>query len=387
MRIGIDAHAIGSRTAGNETYIKNLIAALAEIDSENQYVLFFTSKNIASEWAGRFKNFGVHLVRPHNRYLRIPVSLPLAVMQAGVDLLHVQYTAPPVCSKPVVTTIHDLSFEHLPEFYTPRERYLFHLAISFTARRAARILTVSEYSRQDLLTTYKLSPEKVVVTPDAIGSQFGPVGEAEKLNSIRKKYGIEKEYLLSVGTLQPRKNFVRLIKAYDALRSSDDEFGHQLVIVGKKGWLYHDIFRVAQGSRYLEDIRFTGYVDDDDLPGLYSGAAAFVYPSIFEGFGLPVLEAMACGTPVVTSNSSSLPEVVGDAGLTVDPYDELALQKAIQRVVFDEALRKKLVRRGLAQAQKFSWQQTAEMTLKVYQDVLHGAGTNEQTPLAKSTTR
>jgi glycosyltransferase involved in cell wall biosynthesis len=387
MRIGIDAHAIGSRTAGNETYIKNLIAALAEIDSENQYVLFFTREDVANEWVGRYKNFSVHLVKPHNRYLRIPVSLPLAVLQSGVDLLHVQYTAPPVCFKPVVTTIHDLSFEHLPEFYTPRERYLFHLAISFTARRAARILTVSEYSRQDLLTTYHLSPEKVVVTPDAIGSQFGPVRDPEKITAVKKKYRIEKDYLLSVGTLQPRKNIVRLIKAYDALRSSDDEFAHQLVIVGRKGWLYQDIFRVAQGSRHLSDILFTGYVDEEDLPALYNGATAFVYPSIFEGFGLPVLEAMACGTPVVTSNSSSLPEVVGDAGLTVDPYDELAIQKAIQRVVFDEVLRQKLVKRGLAQAQKFSWQKTAEMTLNVYKQVLGAEGKDHQTPLAKSVTR
>ncbi len=370
MRIGIDAHAIGSQTAGNETYIKNLIEALAELDAENEYVLFFTRPEVAESWRGRFRNFRVCLVRPHMRYLRIPISLPVAVWRTDVDLLHVQYAAPPLCPVPIVTTIHDLSFEHLPQVYTPRERWLFKLAIGYTARRAARILTVSEYSARDILATYRVPPGRVVVTPEGVSALFAPVRDPERLQAVRERYGIARAYILSVGSLQPRKNLVRLIRAYVNLRRRDEDFDHQLVLVGKKGWLYQDIFRAAQQSPFGADIIFTGYVPEEDLPALYSGATVFVYPSIFEGFGLPVLEAMACGTPVITSHSSSLPEVVGEAALLVDPYDERAIEESLRRVIWNAELQRELSERGRRRAQQFSWKRTAELTLRAYEDVV-----------------
>ncbi len=372
MRIGIDAHAIGSQTAGNETYIKNLIEALAALDAENEYVLFFTHPEAARSWQGRFPNFRVCLVRPHTRYVRIPLSLPLAAWRMGVDLLHVQYVAPPVCPVPFVVTIHDLSFEHLPQFYTPRERWLFQRAIRYTAQRAAKILTVSEYSARDILAMYRVPSDRVVVTPEGVSPHFAPVRESERLQAVRARYGIAREYILSVGSLQPRKNLVRLIQAYIHLRRRDEEVEHQLVIVGKKGWLYGDIFRAAQQSPFSRDILFTGYVPEEDLPALYSGATVFVYPSIFEGFGLPVLEAMACGVPVITSHSSSLPEVVGEAALMVNPYDERAIEGALAQLLWDEALRRELSERGLRRARQFSWRRTAELTLRVYEEVARG---------------
>jgi glycosyltransferase involved in cell wall biosynthesis len=384
MRIGIDAHAIGSQTAGNETYIKNLVEALAAIDTENEYVLFFTRPEAADAWRGRFRNVRVCLVRPHTRYLRIPFSLPLAAWRTGVDLLHVQYVAPPICPCPVVATIHDLSFEHLPQLYTPRERWLFKLAIGYTARRAARILTVSEYSARDLLATYRLPPERVVVTPEGVSALFAPVRDPARLQAVRRRYGIAREYILSVGSLQPRKNLVRLIRAYVNLRRRDEEWDHQLVIVGKKGWLYQDIFRAARQSPFGEDILFTGYVPEEDLPALYSGATVFVYPSLFEGFGLPVLEAMACGVPVITSNSSSLPEVVGEAALLVDPYDERALEVALQNVVWNAELRRELSERGMRRARHFSWTRTAELTLRVYEDVVRLWAKSERAASARA---
>lgn len=369
MRIGIDAHAIGSQSTGNETYIKNLILALAEIDRLNEYVLFFTRPEVARQWEGRFPNVRVQLIRPHTPYARIPVSFPLAMYRAGVDLIHVQYTAPPFCHKPIVVTIHDLSFEHFPQFFTPRERFFFRRAIPHTARRAAKVLTVSEYSRRDIINTYQLPPEKVVVTPNGVGPEFRPTRDEERLQAVKKKYGIERPYLLSVGNLQPRKNLARLIKAYSRLREMFEDFRHQLVIVGKRAWLYRNILHEANRSPYAGDMVFTGYVPESDLPDLYSGAAVFVYPSIFEGFGLPVLEAMACGTPVITSNSSSLPEVVGEAGLMVDPYDEEAWARTILRVVEDRQLRNELAERSVQQAARFSWRRTAELTLAVYREV------------------
>jgi glycosyltransferase involved in cell wall biosynthesis len=292
----------------------------------------------------------------------------VALYKTGVDLLHVQYTAPPFFRRPIVVTIHDLSFEHFPQFFTAKERFFFKRTIPHTARRAFKVLTVSEYSRQDIIHTYRIHPEKVVVTPNGVGPEFAPVRERSRLEALKKKYGIEREYLLSVGNLQPRKNLARLIRAYTHLRASGEEFRYQLVIVGKRAWLYKHIFHEAHRSRYAGDVILTDYVPESDLPGLYSGATAFVYPSIFEGFGLPVVEAMACGTPVVTSNSSALPEVVGEAGLMVDPYDEEALAKAILRVVEDAQLRARLSEKSLLQAAKFSWRRTAELTLAVYQE-------------------
>jgi glycosyltransferase involved in cell wall biosynthesis len=373
MRIGIDAHAIGSQLTGNETYIKNLILALAELDRVNEYVLFFTRPDVARAWENRYPNVRVQLLRPHTPYARIPISFPIALYKTGVDLLHVQYTAPPFYRKPIVVTIHDLSFEHFPQFFSHRERFFFKRTIPHTARRAAKVLTVSEYSRQDLIRTYNLPPEQVVVTPNGVGPEFRPVREKTRLAALRQQYGIDRAYLLSVGNLQPRKNLARLIRAYTQLRASVEDFHCQLVIVGQKAWLSKNIFHEAHRSRYAGDVILTDYVPEDDLPGLYSGATAFVYPSIFEGFGLPVLEAMACGAPVVTSNSSALPEVVGTAGLMVDPYDEEALAKAIQRLVYDAQLRAQLSEHSLQQAAKFSWRRTAELTLAVYQQALTGA--------------
>lgn len=370
MRIGIDAHAIGSRLTGNETYIKNLILALAGIDQVNEYVLFFTRPDIAKDWENRFPHVRVELLRPHMPYIRIPLSFPLALFRTGVDLLHVQYTAPLISRVPTVVTIHDLSFEHFPQFFTPKERFFFKRTIPHTARRAAKVLTVSEFSRRDLIETYGLPSDKVVVTPNGVGSEFRPVQDERLVEDLKKKYGIEREYLLSVGNLQPRKNLARLIKAYTRLRELAEEFRCQLVLVGRRAWLYKHIFHEAHRPQYAGDVILTDYVPEADLPGLYSGALAFVYPSIFEGFGLPVLEAMACGTPVITSNSSSLPEVVGDAGLMVDPFDEEALEKAMLRVVEDAQLRVQLSEQSVRQAAKFSWRRTAELTLAVYQEVM-----------------
>ncbi len=371
MRIGIDAHALGTGLAGNETYIKNLVPALAEIDRQTQYVVFVTKGE--ETWQEQFPNVRIHRIWPHTRAVRIPVSLPLAALRTGIDLLHVQYTAPPVSVVPVVTTIHDISFEHLPQFYTPRQRWFFKLAIGYTARHAARILTDSEYSRRDIIQTYDLPEDRVVVTPLGVSSNFRPIREGERIEAVKRKYGITRDYLLSVGSLQPRKNLVRLISAYVELRSREDDFAPQLVIVGKRAWLYQDIFRAARASGYLSDILFTDFVPDDDLAVLYSGATVFIYPSVFEGFGLPVLEAMACGTPVITSNSSSLPEVAGDAAILVDPYDELALAKAILRLTSDARLRERLSLQGLRQVQNFSWQKTAALTHHVYEEVVRRA--------------
>jgi len=378
MHIGIDAHAIGAQQGGNETYIRNLIRALAAVDDHNRYTIFLAKALAADEWregfARQFPNFEVRLLPEPTPLVRVPLALAFELRRRPVDVLHVQYTAPPFCPAPVVATIHDLAFEHMPETFTRRGSMQLKLTVRRTAQRAARIATVSEYSRQDLLRTYNLGPEKVVVTYNGIESHFTPQPtSANEAEEIRHRFGIARDFLLAVGSLQPRKNLIRLIRAYAKLRGENAGFAPQLVIVGRKLWLTDEIFAEVRRQRWAGDVILTGYVTDEDLPKLYRAATAFVYPSLFEGFGLPPIEAMACGTPVVTSNTSSLPEVVGEAALLVDPYDEQSLATALLQITNDQALRARLQVNGIEQAKKFTWRAAAEKTLQLYREA-HGTG-------------
>jgi glycosyltransferase involved in cell wall biosynthesis len=373
MHIGIDAHAIGARQGGNETYIANLIKSLAEIDGDNLYTIYLANAGAAAQWresfTTRYKNFSVRLLPPPTPLVRVPVYLTYELFRRPVDVLHVQYTAPPFCRVPVIVTIHDLAFERMPETFTRRGSFQLKLTVRRTAKKAARVATVSEYSRQDLLDIYKLSPEKVVVTYNGVESSFTPrpsvPNEAEE---VRRRFGVTRDFLLAVGSLQPRKNLVRLIRAYARLRSERENFSPQLVIVGRKLWLASEIFDEVKRQRWADDVILTGYVADEDLPALYRAARAFVYPSLFEGFGLPPLEAMACGTPVVTSDISSLPEIAGDAALLIDPNDEHALANALIEIMNNDRLRAELREKGIAQAKKFTWRDAAEKTLRLYRE-------------------
>jgi glycosyltransferase involved in cell wall biosynthesis len=373
MHIGIDAHAIGARQGGNETYIANLIKSLAEIDGDNLYTIYLANAGAAAQWresfTPRYKNFSVRLLPPPTPLVRVPVYLTYELFRRPVDVLHVQYTAPPFCRVPVIVTIHDLAFERMPETFTRRGSFQLKLTVRRTAKKAARVATVSEYSRQDLLDIYKLPPEKVVVTYNGVESSFTPrpsvPNEAEE---VRRRFGVSRDFLLAVGSLQPRKNLVRLIRAYARLRSERENFSPQLVIVGRKLWLASEIFDEVKRQRWADDVILTGYVADEDLPALYRAARAFVYPSLFEGFGLPPLEAMACGTPVVTSDISSLPEIAGDAALLIDPNDEHALANALIEIMNNDRLRAELREKGIAQAKKFTWRDAAEKTLRLYRE-------------------
>jgi glycosyltransferase involved in cell wall biosynthesis len=372
MHIGIDAHAIGAQQGGNETYIRGVIRALAELDGHNRYTIYLAEAGAAEQWrkgfARRHRNFEIRLLPKPTPLVRVPVFLAYELRKRPVDVLHVQYTAPPFCRVPVVATIHDLAFEHMPETFTRRGSFQLKLTVRRTAQRAARIATVSEYSRQDLLRTYRLPPEKVVVTYNGVESQFTPDASPNETIEVRQQFGIQRDYLLAVGSLQPRKNLVRLIRAYARLRSENKRFTPQLVIVGRKLWLAEDIFAEVRRQRWRDDVILTGYVSDDDLPKLYRQATAFVYPSLFEGFGLPPVEAMACGVPVVTSNISSLPEITGDAALLVDPLDQTSIEAALLKINEDEALRARLREQGIAQAKRFTWHEAAEKTLQLYRE-------------------
>ena len=368
MRIAIDAHSVGTGLGGNESYATNLIEALAEIDPNNSYTLYVTRREAVERFSNRWRNFSVRATLPHTPLIRIPLTLSAELRRNPVDVLHVQFTSPPFSPCPVVVSIHDLSFEHLPQTFKWRSRKQLRITVRRSAREAAHVIALSEHARQDIVETYGLAPEKVTAIPLAAADHFRPISDDEELQRVRQTYGIVGEYILSVGAIQPRKNLSRLIDAYSRLRRATPEGNlPKLVLAGKCAWLYEETLRTIRELQVSDSVILTGYVPDSDLPGLYSGALCFVYPSYFEGFGLPPLEAMKCGAPVIVGNQTSLPEVVGDAGLLVDPFDADAIASAIDRVIRDSNLRAELGRKGLARAQLFDWRETARQTLRVYQ--------------------
>jgi glycosyltransferase involved in cell wall biosynthesis len=378
LQIAIDAHSVGAQLGGNESYALHLIEALAEIDQINRYTLYVTKPAAIERFHQRWPNFSVRRTLPHTPLVRIPLTLSRELRRHPVDVLHVQYTAPPFAPCPVVTTIHDLAFEHLPETFNRRSWMQMRLTVRRTARRAAEIITVSEYSRADISRTYGIAPELITVTPEAAGLPFFPVSDETELKRIRESYGIQENYILSLCSIQPRKNLVRLIEAYSCLRGGRSGGKlPQLVLAGKRGWLDSETFRAAEQSAFGKEIVFTDYVPENDLAGLYSGAICFVYPSYFEGFGLPVVEAMQCGVPVIAGNRTSLPEVIGDAGVLFDPFDTQSLVRALETMIDDSQYREGLRSKGLKRAATFNWKTTARLTLEVYERAAKRKSTND----------
>jgi glycosyltransferase involved in cell wall biosynthesis len=367
LRIAIDAHSVGTGLGGNESYATNLIEALARIDNSNLYTLYVTRKQAVERFSNRWPNFTVRTTLPHSPLIRIPVTLSAELRRNRVDVLHVQFTAPPAPPCPVVVSIHDLSFEHLPQTFKRRSRMQLRMTVRRSARLASQVISLSNHGRADIIDTYKINPDKVTVIPLAAPAHFAPVTNNDELQRVRQSHGIDGPYILSVGSIQPRKNLSRLLRAYSLLRRNDPEVKlPKLVVAGKYAWLFEETIRAIAELGLNDSVIMTGYVPAADLPALYSGALCFVYPSYFEGFGLPPLEAMKCGTPVIVGNRTSIPEVVGDAAILFDPFDVPDIASAIMKVIGDNDLRATLRTRGLERAKLFDWQQTARQTLEVY---------------------
>ena len=375
MRIAIDAHTVGAKLGGNESYAINLIEALAQIDSVNDYTIYITTSEARERFHGRWPNFKVRATLPHTPLIRIPLTLSAELRKNPVDVLHVQFTAPPFCPCPVVVSIHDLSFEHLPQTFKRRSRTQLRLTVRHSAKRAARIISLSEHTRRDIIETYGINAERIKAIPLAAPAHFAPVQDYRELQRVRHTYGIDGDYILSVGSIQPRKNLARLVRAYASLRGNNTvDRLPKLVLVGKCAWLYDETLRALDETGVRETVVLTGYVPQTDLPALYSGALCFVYPSYFEGFGLPPLEAMKCGAPVIVGNRTSLPEVVGDAALAVDPFDVEAIASAMKRLINDLDFRKDLSVKGQMRAETFDWRETARKTLAIYEEVVQENG-------------
>jgi len=374
MKIGIDASLVVGEKAGVGWATANLIEALARVDQKNQYSLYpffyYIFDPRFKELVAPAKNFSVRfkaLPEAWIRHLWFESRIPRHRLLGKVDVLHsTTFCCPPVHSGKLVVTIYDVSFIHYPECHTEANRLHCLTGTLESSMEADRIIAISQNTKKDLVEYFNVQEDRIAVIPLAAREEFHPRPIEEVKAFVAKRWGLDRPYLLSVGTVEPRKNLRHLIRVYCGL-PEEIRNDYQLVIAGGGGWLSSDIYQWIVEIGAESSIHFLGYVLND-LPWLYCGAACFVYPSLYEGFGMPPLEAMASGVPVITSNTSSLPEVVGDAALLVDPQSEKELRSAIVRVVSDPTLRQSLSEKGLDQARKFSWEQIAKDTLKVYEE-------------------
>jgi glycosyltransferase involved in cell wall biosynthesis len=298
--------------------------------------------------------------------LRIPVALPVRAAMDHLDVLHMTYIAPPVSMARLVVTVHDIAYALYPQMFSWRDRALLKSLVPLSLRRAAEITTVSESSRRDIARYYRISEERITVINNSVSPAFRRLPDRQPVEAAKQRYGIRGQYVLAVGNLQPRKNLSRLIRAFASLRRAGAYEG-RLVLVGRSRWRGSLIQQEIHALGLQSQVVCTGYVSEADVVALYNGADVFVYPSLYEGFGLPPLEAMACGCPVVTGDRSSLPEVVDTAGLMVDPtcVDELA--DAMLRLIRDGELRNTLIGRGQARAAHFTAERTARAMMALYQ--------------------
>ena len=304
-----------------------------------------------------------------SRMLWMQCILPRMIRVLRPHLCHYTNSIGPLANPcPYVVTIHDMTLSLLPGYHPWRKQLIVRPIVALVARRAHRIITVSEHARQDIIRLLHVPSERVVVTPEAAAPIFTPASAAEQ-QRVRTQYHLNGPYLLYVGTLEPRKNLVRLIRAWHSLHSRD-RIAHRLVIVGARGWHDAPIFHEVQALGCVDAVTFTGYVPLGDLPALYTAADAFAFPSLYEGFGLPVMEAMACGTPVLISSTPALVEVAGESALQIDASSTHTIASGIERLLTDHALRAQLRQRGLQRSAQFSWQRTARQTLQIYADAV-----------------
>jgi len=370
MRIAIDYTPALRQGAGIGRYTRGLVAGLAEIDRENQYTLFSAGETPSvRDWPANF-HLRTSTIPP--RWLtvgwhRLRLPIPVELLAGDCDLYHSpDFALPPLRRARGLVTIHDLSFLRVPECADPGLRAFLEKAVPAAVLRARRILADSENTRKDLIEILRVDPDRISVVTPAVEPRFRREDTVARLDEVRARYGLPARFILGLGTLEPRKNFTGLIAAYSQL-VRETGLPHALVIGGKPGWLYEDIYRQAQQEDLAGRVLFPGFAADEDLPALYSLADVFAFPSLYEGFGIPVLEAMACGTPVVTSNNSSLPEAAGSAALMVEATDATELAEAIAKVLNDNELRRRMIAAGYEQASRFTWQRSAQALLEAYE--------------------
>lgn len=377
VTIGIDYTPAYEQGGGIGRLTRDLVAALMQLESAAQYKLFVagashaTLTNLPLAPNAVWKPTRLSPTWLARIWHRTQLPLPVEVFTGQVDLYHAtDFTLPPTLPQTkTIVTVHDLSFVRVPDAASPRLRAYLNYVVPRSVRKATHVIADSQATKNDLIELYGLSDQEITVLLSGIDAKFRPINNGDELITIRNKYKMpDMPYIFTIGTVQPRKNYSRLIRALKLLR--DTGFDVQLVIAGGKGWLEDEMYRTLDETQMHDYVQLIGFADDADVPVLYSGAACVAFPSLYEGFGFPVLEGMACGTPVVTSNVSSLPEVAGDAALMVDPYSVEAIADAIEKVLTDSALREQMIEKGYAQAKRFTWEKSARELQSIYKSVL-----------------
>ena len=384
MRIAIEYTSALRQVAGIGRYTRELVRALAEMQSGDEIVLVYAAGDL-KETAALDGLRRLQTINPRVTAVPIPLSerwltilwqrarlpLPIEHWTGAIDVFHApDFVLPPARTSHTLVTVHDLSFRLHPEAAHERLRRYLESAVPRSLRRVERVLADSRSTAHDLERLMHVPPDKIKVLYPAIGAQFRRVEDAHLLGAVRARYGLPPRFVLHVGTIEPRKNLLRLIAAFEELRKQPDYRDLGLVLAGKPGWLVEPILEQA---RMTPGVVLTGAVADDDLPALYTLADVLAYPSLYEGFGFPPLEALACGTPAVTSNTSSLPELVADVALIVDPQDTAALATALKRALDDPAVAEAARTAGPKHAARFTWTETARQLLEVYRSLVGGS--------------
>jgi glycosyltransferase involved in cell wall biosynthesis len=366
LKIAIDARKL--RDYGIGTYVRNLLRHLSRIDHDTEYVLLCRPADYGLiEELG--ENFRPVAESAPSYSIREQLLVPMDLRRERVDLFHApHYVLPPLTPVRSVVTIHDCIHLRFPQYIPHKLGYAYARAsLWFATHRSSRIMTVSEASKRDILRYFRVPAAKIDVIHNAIDERFGRMPAEEEIARVRERYQLNDPFVLYAGNIKPHKNLERLIEAFHMLRRGDLEHV-KLLIIGDEISKYATLRRAVHRYKLHKHVRFFGFVPDETLAVLYRLASVFVFPSLYEGFGLPPLEAMASGTPVVTSNVSSLPEVVGDAALLVDPYEPEAIAQAMREVLTDQALRDSLVRKGLARVGLFSWDRSVRRVREIYEE-------------------
>jgi glycosyltransferase involved in cell wall biosynthesis len=364
MLIGYDGRFITDKPTGNGVYAIRLIEAVSSLDDTNRYRVYIAGPNpVVPDGLG--KSAHVRTMHALHRFalLRVPILFPVELRCSPVDVFHAHYTVPPWTKAKVVTTLHDFFWLVYPEHFVSVKRIPVTYTIRASVARSDRILVGTSYIKQQTIEHFGVPEDRVTVIPYGIEQRFFDRPGREQVIGVRRKYAIDSSYILAVGDIHPRKNIKRLLHAFSMLPEKRDI---KLVVVGKPLWKAEELYEVTKSAGLEKSVVFTGYVADDDLPLLYQGAEAFCYPSLYEGFGFPILEALASGVPVVTSSTTSCPEVGGHAAMYFDPTSVQDIADKLSRVLTDTQLRSKCAFAGVEWARGFTWAETARRTIEVY---------------------
>ena len=361
---------VGSHETGNETYVKGLVSGLSQLSDDLDIYVY----HVGSAWAADASHIQFRSIGNASPWARLTFGLSTRAARDSLDVLHVTYTSPLWAPCPIVVTVHDISFVEHPEWFSRRDLRVLSTTVPMSIRKARRVITVSELCREQIIDHYRVPPEKVVAIPNAAGPAAMALSDEDARRELAAM-GLDSKrpYALAVGNLQPRKNLIRLIGAIRSVAAQGIDL--DLLVVGPEHYRAEEVLGEAREA--AERIKFTGYITDRQLAACYSCASVFAFPSLFEGFGIPLLEAMAHGVPVVCSKAGAFPEVCGDAALYFDPLDVDSIADALTRVVKDGALRLELIRKGRAREREFTWRRSAESTLAVYRQSARRTGARE----------